>query len=771
MRPNNFMDILSLLPDAKPHGTSYTASCPLPGHATPQGHLSITDGGNKALVYCHGGKHVLEDFLKFWDFDSLCYSDNNGCRSTYGNRCETVKPSDKPSQQRLTKPTSFNDKGITLENLSEAKRIPAEYLQSLGLNNFKYAGTPAVRIPYYDEEEKEIAVRFRTHITGSDRFRWRKGDHPIPYGLDRIGSFRKNGWVLIVEGESDCWTCWLHGIPALGIPGKGIWKASWAKYLEGLDVFVWQEPDAEDFTLRILQSAPDLRYIQAPLATKDISDALLQGYEVVSWLEELKHKAELGKDLKAKQHDQQLLQSREEAKIIIESNDPLNLVVQEIRNLGYGGDIRPAVIVYLAATSRLLAMREGAMPVHLLISGISSSGKSYTLRHVMRIFPEQAYHVISAGSPRTLIYGDAEFQHKILIFEEADSLPAGEDNPAASAIRNLLQDHRLHYEVTIRNSQTGDYQVKKIEKPGPTVLITTSTHPLGAQLMTRLFCLEIAKSKEQISAALKTQALLEIKGRKPVNNAFVSFQSYLQLQAPIKVVVPYSEQLADIISKMSSAPRILRDFTRLLSLVKSVAILRHHNRQVDSEGRIIADLSDYTTVRELVNDMYIDSTTGASSNIRKLIGTVKSLLAKESGSTVTNTKLAEQLGVSPYQISRWAKRAIANNWLINKEQRKHYPADYVLGEPVPEAEGLPKLADIEFHTFTPLTGITQTSPDEQLPQGIQMAPPYPNEPCEICGGIDYRLTPETPWSAGNWLCEYCYPEPQELLATADKGAE
>ena len=60
-------------------------------------------------------------------------------------------------------------------------------------------------------------------------------------------------------------------------------------------------------------------------------------------------------------------------------DDPLELVASEIRNRGYGGDIRPVKIVYLAATSRVLAMRAGAMPVHLLLLGSASSGKTYTV--------------------------------------------------------------------------------------------------------------------------------------------------------------------------------------------------------------------------------------------------------------------------------------------------------------------------------------------------------------------------------------------------------
>jgi len=590
---------------------------------------------------------------------------------------------------------------VNIDTLAKAKRIRADFLKGLGISDLKYNGQPAVRIPYYGEDGAEIAIRFRLALTGDNRFKWRKGDRALPYGLNRLTMIRKAGWVLIVEGESDCWTCWLHGIPAIGAPGKGIWPLSWREYLEGLEVFVWQEPEATDFVLRVLKSSPDLRFIRAPDGIKDISEAHVQGISVPSWLEELKAKAESGQELKARYTSEQLQQLYQEARSAIEASDPLKVIENAIRGLGYGGDMKPALITYLAVTSRLLEMRPGAMPVHLLLTGPSSGGKSYTLGVIKTLMPTEGYHVIDAGSPRVLIYDEAPLEHKALVFGEADSLPAGEDNPAASAIRNLLQDHHLHYEVTIRDRETGDYQTKRVHKPGPTVLITTSTRSLGDQLMTRFFTLELGDSREQISAALETQAGLETRCVPCPDAGLVAFQAYLQLKAPVKVIVPYAQELGTGMAKMASAPRILRDFARLMSLIKAVALIRHHKRQIDSEGRIVAELADYETVRKLVNDMYVDSSTGVTNDIRELVEAVILLDTKRAdGERITNTTLAKHLNIGVAQALRQAKRAIKLGWLVNQEQRKSHPADYAPGEPMPETEGLPTLG---VDMLTPLT--------------------------------------------------------------------
>lgn len=698
--PRNFGDILAQLTDAKKCGDGWTASCPAPGHRTPRGHLSLKDAGDKALVTCQGGRHSYADICQALGFDSLTYSDNGRGEGglTIGKACQPVNTPQKHAQKRLTGGVSTPVNGVNLVTLAEAKRMPVDFLKSLGISDCKYTGQPAVRIPYYAEDGTEAAVRFRLALTAEAgvRFKWRKGDHVMPYGLNRLERIRKAGWVLVVEGESDCWTMWYYGLPALGIPGKNTWRRVWAEYLKGLDVYLWQEPDAEDLTLKVVNDIPGLRVIRAPDAIKDISEAHIQGLDVPGLLEELKTKSEYGQVLKARYTNEQLAQLYHEAKAVIESQDPLEMVKGAIRGLGYGGDLKPALITYLAVTSRLLAMRSGAMPVHLLLIGPPSAGKNYTLDRVIMLLPAEAYHVIDAGSPRVLIYDDAPLEHKVLVFGEADSLPAGEDNPAASAIRNLLQDHYLHYSVTIRDSVTGDYIVREVSKPGPTVLITTSTRSLGAQLMTRLFTLEIADSKEQISAALVTQAALEMEGLKSPDDGLIAFQSYLQLKAPINVAVPYARELGAAMAKMASAPRILRDFARLISLIKSVTLIRYHQRRLDGEGRIIATLVDYETVRELVNEMYIDSSTGATSDVRKLVEAATALDAsRPDGGRITNTAIAKKLGIGLKQAERRAKKAIKLGWLINREQRKSYPADYAPGEPMPETEGLPILEHVD----------------------------------------------------------------------------
>ncbi|MGO9179830.1 MAG: hypothetical protein ACLQHS_11300 [Candidatus Limnocylindrales bacterium] len=129
------------------------------------------------------------------------------------------------------------------------------------------------------------------------------------------------------------------------------------------------------------------------------------------------------------------LEPQAAARAVLDHPDPLILVEAALRAT-LGGDIRPAMLTYLAATSRLLDLRPGTMPCHALLQAPPSVGKTATLSAVQRLLPPEAMVIIEAGSPHVLIYGEFDLRHKALFVGEADSLPAGEDNPAASAVRN-----------------------------------------------------------------------------------------------------------------------------------------------------------------------------------------------------------------------------------------------------------------------------------------------------------------------------------------------
>lgn len=158
--------------------------------------------------------------------------------------------------------------GLTREELAYAKGLPEEFLRDCGVTNGIVGSgknrRPCVDIPYVDLKGEIIAVHKRLSLHSSPRFIWRKGDRTTLYGLSRLGNIKKAGRVILVEGETDCWTLWLHEIPALGVPGASTWKEEFASLLQGLEVYLWHEPDSggDELVRTVSKDLPDLRVME-----------------------------------------------------------------------------------------------------------------------------------------------------------------------------------------------------------------------------------------------------------------------------------------------------------------------------------------------------------------------------------------------------------------------------------------------------------------------------------------------------------------------------
>jgi len=193
---------------------------------------------------------------------------------------------------------------LTVKEFALAKKLPVDFLEAQGIGPYRYPpdifdGALTVNFPYKDQDGKNVGNRRR--FGGTDKtkkFKFRKGEQVRLYGLWRLPEIRAAGWCLLVEGESDSLTCWLHQLPCLGIPGLGNWKSS-AKHLnpaelailQGLEIYVWQEPGAEKMPLDISADLPQAKVIPAPKEFKDLSEAHCQGQDIPKLLAALKKNA------------------------------------------------------------------------------------------------------------------------------------------------------------------------------------------------------------------------------------------------------------------------------------------------------------------------------------------------------------------------------------------------------------------------------------------------------------------------------------------------
>jgi hypothetical protein len=580
-------------------------------------------------------------------------------------------------------------RGLRLVEYAEAKKLPLPFLQSLGLSDITYLGSPVVRMPYLGDDGTEAAVRFRLSLMGTDRFRWKSGAKPCLYGLWRLQAVHQDNYLVIVEGESDCHTLWYHNIPAVGLPGASSWREDRdAPYLDDIStIYVIQEPDQGGEAVRKWLSESRVR-TRARLLTlqeyKDPSELHLAGPEHFSkrWQAALDAATLWTVQDEAYRH-QETARAYELAKGLLKAADLLEQIGEAMQQRGYAGDVRPPKLAYVAMTSRLLER-----PQNVGYVAQSAAGKNRAVDAALEFMPEDAYYLEKAGSARALIYSQEGFQHRVVVVAEADSIP--EDGPAASAIRSLASDNAMEYEVVEKHPKTGRFETRKIRKPGPTGLITTSTRSLATQLGTRVLEVSISDDSEQTRKVMKAHArsVSSVNHQHVDVTPYLALQHWLAAQGEQQVIVPFAEVLADLVP--AQAVRMRRDFRQLLTCIQAIALLYQCQRQKTPEDIIIATIDDYRRARELLGPIFdslvADGVTAA---------TRETIAAIEPDEEVSEAQLAERLQLAKSTVHYRVTRAISGGWLVNHETRKSHAARLSRGAPLPDVKSvLPRPEDV-----------------------------------------------------------------------------
>src|SRR5215207_1154077 len=676
-----FEDVLDKLEVASRNGEKAMSFCPAHDDRNSPS-LSLKAENGRLLLHCFAGRHpediVSEIGLQMKD---LFLEGGGGSFIPPNTPARLHAQGENPhtnGQNERASGDARSEHGCTLEDYSQGKRFPEDFLRGLGLRDVTYKDKPAVRIPYPDEEGREVAVRFRTSLEGTEKFRWRSGDKPRTYGLGLLVEARKADYVVLVEGESDCHNLWFHETPALGIPGANNWRDRWASYLDGIEkIYALIEPDQGGDTLRekltrcevirerlhLLEldehKDPSALHLAAPERFRERFGVALE--KAKPWVE-----------LEREQAEATSLEAWEHCSELAKAPNILERFAAELAKSGVAGESRIAKLLYLAVTSRLLER-----PVSIALKGPSSGGKSYLMERVLSFVPESAYYALTAMSERTLAYSEEPIKHRFLVIYEAAGM-SGEF--ATYLMRSLLSEGRVRYETVEKTSE--GIKPRLIEREGPTGLIVTTTAvKLHPENETRLLSLTVTDTQDQTRAVMA--ALAEEAGEAGPNfEPWHALQVWLE-GAEHRVSIPYAKILADLIPPV--AVRLRRDFGALLNLIRAHALLHQATRERGGEGRIVATMRDYAAVRELVVDLVGEGVEATvPKTVRETVEAVKRLREGSNGEPVTVAELARKLKLDRSTVSRRVRSAKDRGYLRDLEDNPRKPSRLVLGDDVPD---------------------------------------------------------------------------------------
>lgn len=383
---------------------------------------------------------------------------------------------------------------------------------------------------------------------------------------------------------------------------------------------------------------------------------------------------------------------------ILNTPHVLESVEEYLRATGFAGNCGAPMIAYLTLTSRMFDR-----PLNIAITGPSSAGKTHVVKSILGLFPTEAFYDLAGSSPMALMYSKESFEHRTVIIGESTALHR--DGIGASLMRNLISESELKYDTVDNNRQA-----LQLRKKGPTGFITTSTHALEGELSTRLWEVPVPDGSQQTREVM--QAVARIASGTPGPQIsegkvreFVDAQEWLAKLGRRNVIVPFADSLAALLP--DNVVRLRRDFTQLLTFIRTHAFLHQLRRDLDSDGRIIATVQDYEAIRDLTGAAFDSAISqGATQEMRETVEAVRKL--SDLGKPVTFKAVGNEIGLCASGAFHRVGRAIERGWIANQQQRPHQPAALVIGEPLPdETPGLPRAEDLFNHSHAAELQVTE----------------------------------------------------------------
>ncbi|MGH9967445.1 MAG: CHC2 zinc finger domain-containing protein, partial [Pyrinomonadaceae bacterium] len=248
-------------------------------------------------------------------------------------------------------------------------------------------------------------------------------------------------------------------------------------------------------------------------------------------------------------------------------------IVEDFRKCGLVGEPATVLVGYLATVSRQLPK-----PLGLLIVARSGAGKSALQDALCQMVPPEAAVRVTRLTGQALFYKDPDsLKHKVLSIAEDEGAFG-----AVYSLRTLASDQHLAIAATRTDPQSGRLHTEHYEVHGPVVIIVTTTSPeaFDEETRNRFVQLTMDESVAQTRAILERQrradTLEGVLEQATAEQVWRLHHNVQRLLRPLKVVNPYVEQLT------YPEDRLLhrRDQKKYLALIKSIALLHQHQREV-----------------------------------------------------------------------------------------------------------------------------------------------------------------------------------------------
>ena len=352
--------------------------------------------------------------------------------------------------------------------------------------------------------------------------------------------------------------------------------------------------------------------------------------------------------------------------------------------LGVTGEEVNKLTGYLAATSRKLAD-----PLSVLIQSRSAAGKSTLQDAILSLVPDEDYIKYTRVTDQALFYKDENsLVNKILAIEEAEGMGG-----AAYSIRNIQSAKKITVAATGKDPSTGKMRTEEYTVNGPvSVMITTTQTDVDQETASRFIFLTIDESAAMTGMIHQRQREAEtLEGlvREKYQEVIVAKHHAAQrMLKTLAVVNPFSKYL----TYPSQSLRSRRDHKKYLGLIRTVAFLHQHQREIQTvevEGQpveyIEVILKDVELANKLANEVLGQSLDELSKPSRTLLSLIFEMVSAMAGQEnpvdevfFTRRRVREYTGWTDWQVKTHIKQLEDLEYISARIGAKGKEYSYVL---------------------------------------------------------------------------------------------
>ena len=286
-----------------------------------------------------------------------------------------------------------------------------------------------------------------------------------------------------------------------------------------------------------------------------------------------------------------------EAEKLLEDPSLIDRIGEDIEAAGVAGESELRLTLYLIGTSRLLPR-----PLAAIVQGQSSSGKSYTVEKVASLFPPEAVIHATQMTPQALFHArHGSLSHRWVVAGERSRVENDDRAEATRALREMLSAGRLTKMMPMKVD--GEIVTVTIDQPGPIAFVESTT-------LSRIFeedanrCIMLATDERRFQTKTILRRLAAVASgnlRTDTPRVLARHHALQRLLERRTIVIPFAERLADLLEVFADRVECRRAYPMLVALVQASALIHQRQRQLDQDGRLIAEPADYGVAARLLS--------------------------------------------------------------------------------------------------------------------------------------------------------------------------